>query len=392
MKMLQNFDKDDRKIHALKWTTIITGGLALILLLFKGSLFQFAGGNDAFFIQNYGLEFMNAVKEDRKAIYVQDTLKTLILVLISAGVLWFFIKKKLSESQVIVIFAILLVFDLVQVDRRYVNSDNFMAARMVEQPFQASTADQEILKDTTRYRVYEQSIGLNGARTSYFHNSIGGYHGAKPGRLQDLAEFYIYQGKVEPLNLLNVKYIISQNDKGQESVQRNPYANGNAWFVQNVKVVPDANAELLALDSLNTRQTAIIHQEFEKEIPRKIFPEDSSATIKLIEHQPNYLKYTSTAINEQLALFSEVYYPNGWNAFIDGKPVDYFRADYILRAMMIPSGSHTIEFKFEPQVVATGSKISLASNIILVLVILGGLFLAFKQRNTVSEKPNVNRT
>ncbi|HEA31335.1 MAG TPA: hypothetical protein ENH91_15305 [Leeuwenhoekiella sp.] len=391
MKALQHFEQDDKKLNALKWTTIITGGLALLLLLFKGVFFDFAGGNDAAFIKNFGMEFMAAIRDDRRAIYTQDTIKTLVLVLISAGLIWFFIKKKLSETVVIAAFAVLILFDLVQVDKRYVNSDDFVAARLVEQPFQATPADTQILKDTTRYRVYEENVGLNGARTSYFHNSIGGYHGAKPGRLADLADFYLYQGKTAPFNLLNVKYIISQRE-GKEMVQQNPGANGNAWFVQNVKVVPDANTAILALDSLNTQQTAIVNNEFKNEVPAKVFPLDPSASIELIEHRPQYLKYQSKSSREQLAVFSEVYYPWGWNAYLDGKKVSHFRADYLLRAMMVPAGAHTIEFKFEPEVIATGSAVSLTSNIILVLVILGGLFFAYKRNehfeagNKISEK------
>ena len=381
-KILQKTEAKEDKLKALKWTTGITGGLSLIILLFNGSLFSFAGGNDAYYIQNFGMDFISAVKEDRKSLLVNDTLKTLILVLIAAGLIWFYIKQKVSEIQVILVMAILIVFDLVQVDRRYVNTENFMAARLVEQPFQASEADKQILQDTSRYRVFEQRIGLNGARTSYFHNSIGGYHGAKPARLQELAEFYLYQGNIQPLNLLNVKYIISQDEEGAEQVQQNPQANGNVWFVQNVKVVPDADAEILALDSLNTLQTAVIQERYANELTRNIFPQDSTDNISLVEHQPNYLKYQSSAQEAKLAVFSEVYYPDGWNVYIDGEPSTYFKADYILRAMMVPEGEHTIEFKFEPQVVKTGSTISLASNILLLVIILGGVFFTYRKLNS----------
>ncbi|WP_370175085.1 YfhO family protein [Leeuwenhoekiella palythoae] len=381
-KILQKTEAKEDKLKALKWTTGITGGLSLIILLFNGSLFSFAGGNDAYYIQNFGMDFISAVKEDRRSLLVNDTLKTLILVLIAAGLIWFYIKQKVSEIQVILVMAILIVFDLVQVDRRYVNTENFMAARLVEQPFQASEADKQILQDTSRYRVFEQRIGLNGARTSYFHNSIGGYHGAKPARLQELAEFYLYQGNIQPLNLLNVKYIISQDEEGAEQVQQNPQTNGNVWFVQNVKVVPDADAEILALDSLNTLQTAVIQERYANELPQNIFPQDSTDNISLVEHQPNYLKYQSSAQEAKLAVFSEVYYPDGWNVYIDGKPSTYFKADYILRAMMVPEGEHTIEFKFEPQVVKTGSTISLASNILLLLIIIGGVFFTYRKLNS----------
>ncbi|MAW93831.1 MULTISPECIES: YfhO family protein [unclassified Leeuwenhoekiella] len=378
-KVLQKTEPQDRKLNALKWTTGITGGLALIILLFNGNLFSFAGGNDAYYIQNFGMEFINAVKEDRKALLVSDTIKTLVLVLLAAGLIWFYLKDKLKETQVIIAIAVLIVFDLVNVDWRYVNTENFMSARLVEQPFQATPADKEILKDTTRYRVYEQSIGLNGARTSYFHNSIGGYHGAKPARLQDLIEFYLYEGNLVPLNLLNTKYIITQNEEGQEQVQVNSQAAGNVWFVQNVKIVPDADAEIQALDSINVRQTAVIQQEFAGSLDRTVFPQDSTQSIKLVEHRGDYLKYLSNAKSEKLAVFSEVYYPNGWQAYIDGQPTDYFKVDYILRGMKVPSGKHTIEFKFEPQVVRTGSTISLASNVILVLLLLGALAFSIKR-------------
>ena len=378
-KVLQKTEPFHRKLNALKWTTGITGGLALIILLFNDKLFSFAGGNDAYYIQNFGMEFISAVKEDRKALLISDTIKTLVLVLLAAGLIWFYLKDKLKETQVIIAVAVLIVFDLVNVDRRYVNTENFMSARLVEQPFQPTQADKEILKDTTRYRVYEQSVGLNGARTSYFHNSIGGYHGAKPARLQDLIEFYLYEGNLVPLNLLNTKYIITQNEEGQEQVQINPQAAGNAWFVQNLKIVPDADAEILALDSINVRQTAVIQKEFAGLLERNVFPQDSTQSIKLVEHRGDYLKYQSQASGDKLAVFSEVYYPNGWQAYIDGKPTEHFKVDYILRGMKVPAGKHIIEFKFEPQVVRTGSTISLASNVILVVLLLGALAFSIKR-------------
>lgn len=384
MKMLQRLD-DTGRMHALKWATGITGGLALILLLFKNTLFNFSGGNDAYLIQNFGLEFVSAIKEDRKALYNQDVIKTLILILLTAGVLFAYLKGKLKETPAIVLVALFIVFDLAQVDSRYVNKDNFVPARVVESPFQATPADQQILKDTTRYRVYEERIGLNGARTSFFHNSIGGYHGAKPRRLQDIAEFYLYQGKIQPLNILNVKYIIRQREDG-EVVQQNPYTNGNAWFVDKVKLVPDANSELLALDSVDTKSTAIVHQEFEDILTKKTFSTDSLDQISLVAHKPNYLKYTSSAKAERLALFSEAYYPNGWNAYIDGKPTTYFRADYMIRAMLIPAGNHVITFAFEPKVIQTGGTISLLSNIILFLLALGGIVYAYTRKSKIDDK------
>ena len=383
-KMLQKTESPDRKLNALKWSGGITGGLALLILLFSETFFSFAGGNDQAYIQAGGMELMNAIREDRKALLLNDSIKTLVLVLLAAGLIWFYLKNKLKETQVIIGVAILVVFDLVNVDRRYVNKDNFASARIVEQAFQATPADQKILQDTTRYRVYEQSVGLNGARTSYFHNSIGGYHGAKPARLQDLIEFYLYQGNAVALNLLNTKYIITQNQEGQEQVQINPEAPGNAWFVQNLKVVTDANAEIQALDGINVRQTAILQEKFAGDFDRKVFPQDSIQSIELVEQRGDYLKYKSQAQAAKLAVFSEVYYPNGWQAYLDGNPVEHIKVDYLLRGMKVPSGEHVIEFKFEPQVIKTGSTLSLASNIVLVLLILGALLFTLK-RSTVTK-------
>jgi len=323
---------------------------------------------------------INAIKDDRKSLYQSDVIKTLILVLLSAGILWYLLREKLKENIALIIFAILIIFDLVHIDRNYVNTDNFVAARVMEKPFQPNSADLDIAKDTGRFRVYEESVGIGTSRSSYFHKSIGGYHGAKPKRIQDIADFYLYEGKINPLNLLNVKYIIRENNESIYA-QPNPDAVGNAWFVNEVEFVPDANAELLALDSLPSKRKAIVHQEFESLLPGKQFINDTTAVIQLIEDAPNYLKYNAQTSSDQLALFSEIYYPQGWQAYIDGNPVTHFRADYLLRAMIIPSGTHTIEFKFEPAVVKRGSLITLLSSIGLIIILAFG---GFKKRQDLT--------
>ncbi len=366
----------EEKLKALKWSTIVAGGTALILLLGQG-MFDFSAPADARLLDVAGMDIINAIKDDRKSLYQFDVIKTLILVLGSAGILWYLLRGKLKENVALILFAVLIVFDLVHIDRNYVNTDNFVAARVMEKPFQPNRADLDIVKDTSRFRVYEEQVSIGTSRSSYFHKSIGGYHGAKPKRIQDIADFYLYNGKIGPLNLLNVKYIIRGENNDNIYAQRNPGAVGNAWFVNEVELVPDANSELLALDSLPTKRKAIVHQEFESQLSQKQFKKDTTAIIQLVEDAPNYLKYNSSTSSEQLALFSEIYYPQGWQAYMDGNPVTHFRADYLLRAMIIPSGSHTIEFKFEPAVVKRGSLITLLSSISLI-VILG--FGGFKKR------------
>ncbi len=212
------------------------------------------------------------------------------------------------------------------------------------------------------------------------HNALGGYHAAKPGRMQDLIEFYISKGNIGILNMMNVRYIITQNKNGGPVAQRNPYANGDAWFVENVLPAENANEEIQLLDSLDTKKTAIVNKEFLSKIPSQKIERDSTATIELFSHKPNHLVYEASTDTDQLVIFSEVYYPKGWNAYINGKPAEYFRADYVLRAMVIPPGNNKIEFKFEPKVIQTGSTISLASSIVFLLILLSGLYFAFRKK------------
>ncbi|MGC1633239.1 MAG: YfhO family protein, partial [Gelidibacter sp.] len=361
----------------LKITTAISGGVAILFLLFKGS-FDFAGANDGYYRQaygEYGQSFVDALKADRKSMFTYDTLRTLILVLLSAGGIWLFLKKKLSQNALIIVFAVLILFDLVNVDRRYVNNENFVSSLQVNKPFQANAADLEILKDDGHFRVFD--VASSGARASYFHNSLSGYHAAKMGRYNELFDFHIAKNNMNVLNMLNTKYIIADDDKGNLFPYENVDANGNAWFISSLEKVNSANDELIALDSLDTKTKSVTTQD----LSTASFKTDSTATITILEYQPNYLKYSSNNSNNGFAVFSEIYYADGWNAYIDGKLQPHYRVDYVLRGMPIPKGQHTIEFKFEPQVIETGSTIALASSILLMLLLLGGLFFQIKRND-----------
>ena len=377
VKLFSDFNKKEEKLKALKYTTVITGGIALILLLFKGSLFEFVGGNDGRYIQAYGQGFIDAVKTDRRSLFVNDTLRTLVLVLLSAGVIWFFLNKKLSEKLVVVVFAVLILFDLVLVDRRYVNNDDFVSAIQVQKPYQASPVDIEIQKDKSHYRVFD--LTTSSTKPSYFHNSLNGYNAAEMRRYKSVFNFYIAQNHLGVLNMLNTKYIIAQDEEGETVPYTNTDANGNAWFISELEELPNANKEIMALDSLNTNLKAV-YTGFEG--LSKSFNIDSLASINLVDYKPNYLKYESSNSNDGFAVFSENYYVHGWNAYIDGTIVSHVRVNYILRGLQIPAGNHTIEFKFEPQVITTGSSIAMASSIVLVLLLLGGLFFEFKKNNS----------
>jgi hypothetical protein len=398
VKLFNTVVNNDEKLKALKYATAITAGLCIIFLLFKNSLFNFVGNNDGLYIQNYGQDFIDAVKEDRKAIFTSDTLRTLILVLLSAGSIWMYLKKKLSENRVIIIFALLIVFDLVIVDRRYVNPNDpeqFKSTIQVKKPYQANDADLEILKDTTHFRVFD--LTSSSTKASYFHNSLSGYHAAGLKRYDELFDFYLVNRHLGMLNMLNTKYIIGQGEDGKPIAYNNPDANGNAWFVEELKQINSANEEIIALDSLDTRNKAILnrydnefYESFTQTMPNRLISQfdykvDSLVSINLVEYKPNYLKYQSNNNNNNgFAVFSEIYYKDGWQAYIDGDEKEHIRVNYVLRGLEIPKGNHTIEFKFEPQVIKTGGSIALGSSLLLGLLLLGGLFYEFKNKQRQS--------
>ncbi len=381
VRLFNDFQKDEEKLKALKYSVGITAGLALLFLLFKSTLFDFESFRDDGYIEAYGQPFIDAIIEDRKALMSTDTLRTLILVLLSAGTIYLFLKKKLSEKLVVVVFAILLLFDLVSVNRQYVNNDNFVSALKVDKPYQANTADKEILKDEGHFKVLDMSSeGQNKpGRAAYFHNSLMGYSAARMGRYNELLDFHVYKNNMNVLNMLNTKYIIAE-EQGTIFPYTNTEANGNAWFVSKIKVVNTANEEIIALDSLDTKTTAVLEKYMaSKNKLKPTYQVDSTASIQLKAHKPNYLKYASTNANDGLAVFSENYYEQGWHAYINGSVVPHLRVNYVLRALEIPKGNHIIEFKFEPEVVETGSKVALASSVAFGILLLLGLFYEFKR-------------
>ncbi|MFD0799455.1 YfhO family protein [Maribacter chungangensis] len=375
-KILSNKVDLKDKLRSLKLASGVVLGLGVLLFVFKG-MFDFIGPADDR-LRMTGLEELpEMLRLDRKAVYTSDLLRSMVYVALVAALLWFLIKQKLKPNLAIVAIGALIVFDLVGVNLRYVNSDSFVSKRKMLQPFQATAADKEILKDDGVFRVFDQTDGFDSAKTAYFHNSITGYHAAKPAGMQDLFDYHLYNGNLSIFNMLNVKYVVQQDEDGNKFPIQNPNANGNAWFVKELKEVSTADDEIRALDSLDTRNFAVVNSEVFKNINRFDYQVDSTAAISLVDYQPNHLRYTSENPNAGVAMFSEMYYANGWNAYIDGKPVDHFKVNYVLRALKVPAGNHTIEFKFEPRVVEIGSQITLASTILLGLVVLGGIGFTF---------------
>jgi hypothetical protein len=376
---LQSFFQLDQvqQKKALLQSTLFGVGVMLILFLFKGT-FNFSAASDDYFIKNYGPAFVDALKSDRKTMYSADLLRSAFFILIVAGALWLYVKNKFAQNTTIILIGLVMIFDLFLVDKKYVSAKDFVSKREIEVPFQATPVDLQILQDSSNYRVFEINGNLSSARASFFHKSIGGYHAAKPRRMQQLFDYQIAKNNLEPLNFLNVKYLIQTDKEGKEFPIANPEANGNSWFVSQVKLVHSADEEMKALDKLDSKNVAIINDK-DFEIKKTTFVKDSLASITLDSYQPNDLKYTSINSNDGLAVFSEMYYKNGWNAYVDGNKVEHLRANYVLRALPIPAGKHTIEFKFEPEVVKTGSTIALLSFIGMVLLLVAGIYFERKK-------------
>ena len=352
-----------KKLRSLNLAFYIVGGLSLIFALMPSLFFDFVGGKDANLAKN-GWP-IDALQADRAGLLSADAWRSFTFITLTFGAMWMFLKNKISSKYVILIVGILVLADMWTVNKRYLNDDNFARKSKIQVPYQATQADQQILRDTDpNFRVFNQSVStFNDASTSYFHKSIGGYHGAKLKRYQELIENHISKGNMAVLNMLNTKYFITP--KGQ--AQQNPGAMGNAWFVNEINLVANADAEIAALDGFKPSNTAIVDTRFSEQMIVEL--DNTGANIDLTEYKPNYIKYNSTTTKEGIAIFSEIYYDKGWNAYVNGELKPHFRANYVLRGMKIPAGNHVVEFKFEPAVYHVSERIALASSVVLLLLL-----------------------
>ena len=370
----------EEKFQAFKMAGIVVVGLALFFTAFGSNLFAFESYRDASF-ENMLEGLSGVLVEDRRTLFFQDSLRTLIYVTITASLLWLFLEDKIRKNAVLLSLLVLILLDLVAVDRRYVNEGDFISRSRLEKPFELSPMKAEILKDKGHYRVINFMVNpMNDGGTSFFFNSVGGYHAAKPRRYQELFDFQIARNNIEVLNMLNTKYIIFPGEENQENVQLNEDANGNAWFVENIKWVSTADEEIRSLDSLDTKRVAVINREFEDQLDSFQPRNEIGSSIELTSYKANEVIYRSNSDSEQLAVFSEMYYANGWKSYIDGKRVPHLRANYVLRALRVPPGEHEIVFRFEPDVIALGNRITLVSYAFLLLV-PGVWFLLDKKKN-----------
>lgn len=365
--------KTNEVMKSFKYALGIVGGLCLLFALMPNTFFDFEGLNDA----QYGEALTEALQVDRASLFSADAFRSLAFILLSAVGIWLYLNKTIKKTPLILLIGVLILGDMWVVNKRYLNDENFKAKRKVLQPFTPSVADSQILQDPDpNYRVYNTTVSpFNDASTSYFHKSIGGYHGAKLKRYQELIDFHISKGNMNVLNMLNSKYFIVRGQNNQPIAQRNPNALGNAWFVSDIIIVENSDEEIQKLGQINTANQVVVDQRYD--VPPTI-DYDSTATIQLTNYKANHLSYTSSATTKQFAVFSEIYYDKGWNAYIDGELVPHIRANYLLRALPIPSGQHTIEFKFEPQTYYATENITLFSSLIVIIALFGAVFKEVK--------------
>ena len=369
-------------MNAFKWSLGIVGGILFFFLLFGGVVFNFSGEIDnQLTASGWPAQLLEAFRDDRKAMLKADALRSLIYILLSAGALYAFFIKKLKPYSFVAILGLLIITDMWVVNKRYMNNNQFVSVAKAAKPITPTAADLQILKDKTLdYRVYNLTVNpFSDGTTSYFHKSLGGYHGAKMRRYQDLIEEHISKGNMAVLNMLNTRYVIQQGESGPVA-HFNPQALGCVWFVDTVQFVPNADAELASLHNFNPQRTAIVDKRFKKSLEGFTPSQDTTGNISLIDYKPNRLVYKSDTKSQKIAVFSEIYYPKGWIVTVDGKTQDHFRANYVLRAMVVPAGVHEIVFSFKPKMFDIGKKVDLAASLLIILAFFGWVAIEIKNK------------
>jgi hypothetical protein len=386
----------------LTWSLGLTAGLALVFALLGGTLFDFAAESDT--AQGFPAWLVEALRSDRQAMLRGDALRTVFFIVAAAGLLLAWVFEKVNATVLYIGLSLLVLTDMFSVNKRYIENADFVAKRKAGRP-EPTAADLAIRQDTTQYRVLNLTVSpFNDATTSFFHQSVGGYHGAKMQRFQELTDSVTMpeiqrlasglQGQafspavfqpLSALNMLNTKYFIL--GKEAQAAVENPFALGNAWFVREYRTVPDANAELQAMKNFDPARTAIVDARYSPQLNNLGIVPDSAASIRLTSYVPDHLTYQSNAATPQLAVFSEIYYKGNddWQAYVDGQPVPHIRSNYLLRAMTVPAGSHKIEFIYTGHTYRRGELIALISSVLLFGFVGVAVFLSTR-RQRVPEK------
>ena len=327
---------------------------------------------------------VNGMVKDRKDLYTGDLVRTLVFLVLGSGLIWLAVQKKTKSMYVAIALVVLNLIDLLPVASRYLNKEKYVEPEDFNSVFTPSAADLEIKRDTGYYRVFntlgdpfQSSDPTN--RTVYLHNSVGGYHPAKLALYDDLITHQLRKGNMNVFNMLNTKYFIVSNPADQKEVaQLNLDALGPAWLVKAIRYVNNADEEMKALDSLHARDTVIIDKRERSKVPFE--PQyDSAASIQLMQNLNDNITYNFNAGSNQFAVLSEVYYPHGWKAFIDGKETPIVRVNYVLRGLAIPSGNHKVELRFEPASYKTGNAITMIIGGLSILMVIGGLWWEWRK-------------
>ena len=344
------------KIRALNFTGMVFLLILIVLYLIKGFL-PFSGISDQYMDET----IVEALIEDRKEIYVSQLLKSFIFISIIFSLIFLFIKEKLKKNYFIVSLAIIISTDLILFSKNYVNDENFVDAVNVENPYNLDEVYKSIIDDKSDYRVLD--LTENSSKPNYFFNSINGYHAAKLGRYNDVMDFYLNKNHLNTLSMLNTKYIIF-NQEGEKQIFKNEFSSGSAWFVKENINVFDDDQEIKSLDTLNYKEISV-SQSFES---KKYY--NNTSSIVVAEKKSDYIRYDVSSDDTGLIIFSEIFYPKGWKAYINDQEVTMERFNYILRGLEVPKGKHRLEFVFDPTIVKLSSNISLFSTLGFVFIIL----------------------
>ena len=386
-KKKKKVGKDPRFTKALYFSGGISLGLALVFAIMPDLFLSFQGSGDANYTQQ-GID-LSALIADRRDLATGDAWRTFFFVLLSAAAMWFYNAGKIkSQVALLGIIGFLAFVDNWGVSKRYVAHEDFVSERQHDRNFQAREVDRTIMnaeKNRHDYRVLDLSVNtFNTTFPSTFHNHIGGYHPAKLQRYQDMIDYHIRNNNREVLGMLNTKYIIVQGQQGGEQVQRLPNALGHAWAVDELVPVSSPREEIEALSSFSAAdQAVVLRSEFEDQLEGLNVSRSADTRIQLKDYHPEKLTYSYSSSKEQLIVFSEIWYgpDKGWQATIDGEPVDHMRANYILRALRVPAGQHEIVFEFKPDPYYQGEKLALGFSLLMALVILGGFYKGFSNES-----------
>ena len=356
--------------------------LFTLVLLTQGML-SFSGANDAYFKEIYGTALVSQIREARISIFQSDLFRGILFCVLLTSLIYLYQTKKIKRGLALSLVIGLLIIDLIGISNRYIDREAFVSKRFTNAPFRMTAADQALLQDQDRFRVYEPQLGLTGARTAYFHNALGGYHGAKPRRFEELFEAYSAQQNTGILDFLNVKYILyPEEESGELKPLLNPNALGPAWMVSEIETKATPDALLEALKETDFKTTALV---LDHELPAdfsKQYTLDSLAQITLSKAKPDQLTYRVQTTTPAFAVFSEMHYPKGWKATLDGKPVPIINVNYVLRGVQVPANASVIEFRFEPAVIKQGTRLRwLSLGLFAISILVLGYYQYFKTKS-----------